>query len=800
MSDERIDYVVVISKDLKQSRKFQYIIKFIKNLEELGLKLEVKHQKNKNNVYIMIHLPENVIEYFAYKYDIDIHNPGHTVVPISTINLFTGQPFQTPLSVDKDFFQREGKATTKERIQIVNKILQEVKFGTFENEFSVGKLIRYGIAKTAYPLHDGDYAQKDTHGLEIPENDRQLLLNYWGSLFLWYKNQPLNLVEKYFGSEVAFYFAWLGFYNTMLLPAAIFGLLGSVISIIYLLVVDQERVKDICESNLVMCPLCHSGKNCVYKPLNLSCHYAKISIIFDNHATVVFAVFMSFWATYFINQWTRMENTLKIRWNVDFEKMDTKARLGYRESCSQRRWSSFTGSLEPYEPTRTRIVHITLSYATSLFLIAIVLAIVFGVIMYRVAMTTIIRLTGSERLEIHGPFMLQASSACLQVVSIQLFGLFYVRLSKWLTNLENPRTQTEYDSLIAQKRYLLCFWNNYASLFYIAFVKGRFYSPNEPPSTSYSETDLCGPTGCMMNLCLQLSILMLFKSLFGNIFTLIIPLIKEKLWKSKTSQQDVPQWEKEFELIQPRRHFLVSEYTEMMVQYGFVTFFVGAFPLAPLCALINNCLELRVDAYKLLTRYRRPVPRQQSGIGVWTSILKVITHLSVATNAFVLAFTSDFVVREIYKYSHNGSLAGYIRSTLSRECYFLFTILNEVIVYDMRDYEEPLSGEPAVNPINNSTLCFYTAARHPPDHPKKYKLTPMYWYITGMRLVCVIVFEHIILLTNGVLSYVIPDVPWEVKESLHYKKNKELELKLKAHAENRARRRRTTKVTRSQNI
>lgn len=103
--------------------------------------------------------------------------------------------------------------------------------------------------------------------------------------------------------------------------------------------------------------------------------------------------------------------------------------------------------------------------------IAIVLAIVFGVIMYRVAMTTIIRLTGSERLEIHGPFMLQASSACLQVVSIQLFGLFYVRLSKWLTNLENPRTQTEYDSLIAQKRYLLCFWNNYASLFYIAFVK-----------------------------------------------------------------------------------------------------------------------------------------------------------------------------------------------------------------------------------------------------------------------------------------------------------------------------------------
>lgn len=64
-----------------------------------------------------------------------------------------------------------------------------------------------------------------------------------------------------------------------------------------------------------------------------------------------------------------------------------------------------------------------------------------------------------------------------------------------------------------------------------------------------------------------------------------------------------------------------------------MTFFVAAFPLAPLCALINNCLELRLDAYKLVTRYRRPVPKQQSGIGAWNGILAIITHISVATNA-----------------------------------------------------------------------------------------------------------------------------------------------------------------------
>ena len=36
-----------------------------------------------------------------------------------------------------------------------------------------------------------------------------------------------------------------------------------------------------------------------------------------------------------------------------------------------------------------------------------------------------------------------------------------------------------------------------------------------------------------------------------------------------------------------------------VVQYGFVTLFVAAFPLAPLLALINNVFEIRLDAYKV---------------------------------------------------------------------------------------------------------------------------------------------------------------------------------------------------------
>ncbi len=54
------------------------------------------------------------------------------------------------------------------------------------------------------------------------------------------------------------------------------------------------RSADICKADdIQICPSCDNF--CGYWHLNETCTHSRIMYLFDNSATVVFAIFMSFW-------------------------------------------------------------------------------------------------------------------------------------------------------------------------------------------------------------------------------------------------------------------------------------------------------------------------------------------------------------------------------------------------------------------------------------------------------------------------------------------------------------------------
>ncbi len=56
-------------------------------------------------------------------------------------------------------------------------------------------------------------------------------------------------------------------------------------------------------------------------------------------------------------------------------------------------------------------------------------------------------------------------------------------------------------------------------------------------------------------------------------------------------------------------------YHSAVIQFGFVSLFVASFPLAPLFALLNNVIEIRLDAKKFVTELRRPDAVRAKDIG-----------------------------------------------------------------------------------------------------------------------------------------------------------------------------------------
>uniref|UniRef100_A0A667XJD8 Anoctamin n=1 Tax=Myripristis murdjan TaxID=586833 RepID=A0A667XJD8_9TELE len=79
-----------------------------------------------------------------------------------------------------------------------------------------------------------------------------------------------------------------------------------------------------------------------------------------------------------------------------------------------------------------------------------------------------------------------------------------------------------------------------------------------------------------------------------------------------------------------------QDYQEMFVQFGYVVLFSSAFPLAAMCALINNIIEIRSDAFKLCTGLQRPFGLRVESIGQWQTAMEVMGLIAIIVNCYLI--------------------------------------------------------------------------------------------------------------------------------------------------------------------
>lgn len=326
-----------------------------------------------------------------------------------------------------------------------------------------------------------------------------------------------------------------------------------------------------------------------------------------------------------------------------------------------------------------------------------------------------------------------------------------------ITNFELPRTQTDYENSLTMKMFLFQFVNYYSSCFYIAFFKGKFVGyPGDPVYwLGKYRNEECDPGGCLLELTTQLTIIMGGKAIWNNIQEVLLPWVKNLIGRCRTvsgTEKSTPRWEQDYHLQLMGRLGLFYEYLEMIIQFGFVTLFVASFPLAPLLALVNNILEIRVDAWKMTTQYRRMVPEKAQDIGAWQPIMQGIAIMAVVTNAMIIAFTSDMIPRLVYYWSFSIPPYGN-HSTYTMEGY----INNTLSYFNIDDFKK-ISRRDSDSVLGNYTTCRYRDFRNPPGHEQQYKHNIYYWHVIAAKLAFIIVMEHLIYSVKFFISYAIPDI------------------------------------------
>jgi hypothetical protein len=89
-----------------------------------------------------------------------------------------------------------------------------------------------------------------------------------------------------------------------------------------------------------------------------------------------------------------------------------------------------------------------------------------------------------------------------------------------------------------------------------------------------------------------------------------------------------------------------DELMSKVVQFGFISFFTVGFPLAPLFTFLNNTLEIRFGAYRLVVQSKRPFTTRSQGIGTWFDIMTNISRMAILINALIVAFSSSYFNRK----------------------------------------------------------------------------------------------------------------------------------------------------------
>ncbi len=252
------------------------------------------------------------------------------------------------------------------------------------------------------------------------------------------------------------------------------------------------------------------------------------------------------------------------------------------------------------------------------------------------------------------------------------------KLSLWLNEIENHRTEAEHQTHFILKVFAFRFVCYFAALYYYSFLGSTTVDAN---ATEHGIIRVASSLVVYLtiahwwSICLQVCFpLLLFRwRVFRERLRLRNELRSLEMMEldlvpsneqEKTSDErlamkkailnkrlllehaQVNIWE---EMMLPE-HDSFPDYLFAVTHFAYVVCFSVVLPITPLIVLINHLVNMRLDAFKICRARCRPLSQKTGGIGVWNHVLHIVTVIAILTNCSLMALTSsvfDPLVRKL---------------------------------------------------------------------------------------------------------------------------------------------------------
>merc|ERR1711968_229014 len=193
----------------------------------------------------------------------------------------------------------------------------------------------------------------------------------------------------------------------------------------------------------------------------------------------------------------------------------------------------------------------------------------------------------------------QSLASTLNTIVILIANPIYFEFATYLCTLENHRTDSSVYNSMVGKLFVFQFVNSYASFIYLAFI-AAYVTP--APGIPDEYLGDCGFDNCMKPLAINLIFVFMIRLIVNNIMVFALPYItyQSNLLSGKVRTGSLRDWnsianaEEEFLLdTYDTDNAMLADTSDLVIQFGYVTMFIVAMPLAATFALLCNLIKMK---------------------------------------------------------------------------------------------------------------------------------------------------------------------------------------------------------------